>query len=135
MNRSTALPLVIPALLVSPILLAAAGQAPLSDFLAATEQVERGKNLFAANCAKCRGDQGQGGEGLRIIGSPNGLHGYRTARGLFDFVSSDMPFDNPGSLKAEEYWDILAFILDANRLLPPDTDLGPDNAASIRISE
>ncbi len=46
-----------------------------------------------------------------------------------------MPFDNPGSLKAEEYWVILAFILDANRLLPPDTVLGPDNAASIRISE
>lgn len=135
MNRSAGLLLVIPALLVSPILLAAVGQASVSDFLAATEQVERGKTLFAANCAKCHGDQGQGGEGPRIIGSPNGLHGYRTARGLFDFVSSDMPFDNPGSLKAEEYWDILAFILDANRVLPPDTVLGPDNAASIRIPE
>lgn len=116
------------------LLVTSATPSPSAVVVAATEQVERGGNLFRANCAKCHGEQGQGGEGPRLIGSPNGLHGYRTARGLFDFVSSDMPFDNPGSLKADEYWDILAFILDANTLLPPDTILGPENAGSIRLS-
>jgi hypothetical protein len=44
-----------------------------------------------------------------------------------------MPNDTPGSLKVEEYWDILAYILDANKLLAPDTTLGPENAANINL--
>ncbi len=84
-------------------------------------------------CSKCHGQQGQGDKGPRLIGSPNGLSGYVTARGLFDFANTQMPFDNPGTLKEQEYWDVLAFILDANNLLPPDTILGPENAADIKL--
>ncbi len=113
---------------------AAAGSISSAFFIVETEQVERGRNLFQMICAKCHGQQGEGGEGPRLIGTPNGLRGYETAQKLFDFVRSDMPFDNPGSLKPEEYWDVLAFILDANKLLPPDTILGPENAGNIRLS-
>lgn len=102
--------------------------------IAQTEQIDRGKGIFQTSCSKCHGTQGQGGDGPRLIGSPNGLSGYNTAQGLFDFASSEMPADSPGSLKAEEYWDVLAFILDANKLLPPNTVLGPENAANIRLS-
>ena len=108
---------------------------PPAYVVAATEQTERGGAAFRTICAKCHGEQGQGGDGPRLIGSPNGLKGYLTAKGLFDFASKEMPFDNPASLKPEEYWDILAFILDANKLLPPDTILGPENAANIRLSD
>lgn len=114
---------------------AAAGPAPSATLIAATEQTERGKALFGMICSKCHGAQGQGGDGPRLIGSPNGLSGYGTARGLFDFASTQMPFNDPGSLKAEQYWDALAFILDANNLLPPDTILGPENAADIKLSK
>lgn len=108
--------------------------------ITATEQTERGKELFAQNCAKCHGEQGQGGEDPRggtvprLIGTPNGLQGYMTAKGLFDFVSKEMPGDEPGTLMPQIYWDILAFILDSNRLLPPNVTLGPENAANIRLS-
>src|SRR5215471_14080907 len=30
------------------------------------DQVERGQQLFAANCAVCHGDRGQGGVGLKL---------------------------------------------------------------------
>jgi cytochrome c len=99
-----------------------------------TEQVGRGQTIFASICATCHGAQGQGGKGPRIIGQPNGLSGYPTAKELYEFVSTQMPFDNAGSLKVEEYWDVLAFVLDENRLLPPDTTLGPDNASMIKLA-
>ena len=116
-----------------PVQATAAGSVQSATLFAATEQTERGKAVFGMICAKCHGEQGQGGNGPRLIGSPNGLSGYGTARGLFDFASTQMPFDDPGSLKAEQYWDALAFILDANNLLPPDTILGPENAADIKL--
>jgi cytochrome c len=111
----------------------AAGPVLPATLIAATDQTERGKALFGMICAKCHGAQGQGDKCPRVIGPPNGLSGYGTAKGLFEFVSTQMPFDDPGSLKAEQYWDALAFILDANNLLPPDTVLGPENAADIKL--
>jgi cytochrome c len=102
--------------------------------VANTEQIERGKALFASRCAGCHGSAGQGGDGPRLIGSPNGLAGYQTAQRLFEYTSAEMPADSPGSLKPAEVWDVLAFILDSNRLLPPGTTLGPDNAATNRLS-
>lgn len=37
-----------------------------------------------------------------------------------------MPFDAPGSLTEDQYWNVIAFLLDKNQLLPDDTVLGPD---------
>ena len=127
--------LMAPGVLPLPIGIAAAGPSPTA-IIAATAQVDRGKTLFAMHCAKCHGEQGQGGEEApRIIGNPSPIKGHKTAQALFDFVRSEMPFDAPGSLDAQVYWDVLAFILDANRLLPPDTNLGPENAANIKVSD
>lgn len=114
---------------------ARAAWTPPALLTAATEQTNRGKELFGMNCVRCHGDQGQGtADGPRLIGAPNGLATYMTAKGLFDFASTEMPGDARGSLMPQVYWDILAFILESNRLLPPDVTLGPDNAASIKLS-
>jgi hypothetical protein len=37
-----------------------------------------------------------------------------------------MPFDEPGSLTTDQYWSVIAYLLDANDLLPPETVLGPE---------
>ncbi|MDR7556045.1 MAG: c-type cytochrome [Armatimonadota bacterium] len=101
-----------------------------------TEQVVRGREIFAMQCSRCHGDQGQGTEdGPRLIGPGTGLRGYQTAQRLFEFVRSEMPASAPGSLQVQEYWDVLAFILDANRLLPPGATLGPENAPDIRLDQ
>lgn len=44
-----------------------------------------------------------------------------------------MPFDAPGSLHDEEYWAILAHILNENDQLPPDTELKSQNAVVVRV--
>ncbi len=132
MSRIPWIILVVPILLVAAR--GAAGAPPHTFVLAATEQTDRGRTAFLNSCAKCHGQQGQGGDGPRIIGSPNGLPEFKTAQGLFDYVSTQMPQNNPGTLTAEEYWDIVAFVLDSNKLLPPDTVLGPNNAGGIRLT-
>lgn len=117
--------------------LAEAREAPAAPTLIAqaAQQIERGKNIFAMNCAKCHGDSGQGTDDApRIIGAANPFRGYQTAQRLFDFARSDMPGDAPGSLSPDQYWEVLAFILDANKLLPADTVLGPENAGTIRMA-
>ncbi|MDR7483080.1 MAG: c-type cytochrome [Armatimonadota bacterium] len=104
--------------------------------IAQTEQVTRGREIFAMQCSRCHGDQGQGtDDGPRLIGPNTGLRGYQTAQKLFEFVSTEMPASAPGSLQAQEYWDVLSFLLDANRLLPPGSTLGPENAPNIRLDQ
>jgi polar amino acid transport system substrate-binding protein len=100
----------------------------------ATPQVERGRTVFGNVCARCHGAQGQGGnDGPRLIGTPNGLKDYETVTKLFNFVKTNMPESAPGSLRDEEYWDVLAFVLDGNGLLPPNVTLGPDTADQVKL--
>lgn len=101
----------------------------------ASQQVERGRTTFSNACARCHGAQGQGGsDGPRLIGTPNGLKEHQNALKLFDFVKTNMPVSAPGSLPDEQYWDVLAFILDGNRLLPPDVTLGPETAERVTLT-
>lgn len=37
-----------------------------------------------------------------------------------------MPFDEPGSLPADEYWQVIAFLLKENQLLPEQVVLDPE---------
>ena len=37
-----------------------------------------------------------------------------------------MPFDEPGSLTEDEYWNAIAYLLDENGLLPEEIVLGPE---------
>jgi cytochrome c len=91
------------------------------------EQVAAGRDLYVAECAKCHGDQGEGGTGPLLIGSSRRIASYGDTDRLYDYVSRTMPFDDAGSLSEEEYWDSIAYLLDANELLPAGVVLGPDS--------
>lgn len=45
-----------------------------------------------------------------LVGS-TALASYATAQDLFQFVSQRMPYQAPGSLKSDEYWQLVAFLL------------------------
>lgn len=89
-------------------------------------QVARGDEVYGSTCAACHGAEGEGGTGPAILGAGAPLRGYQTAQGLFDYVSRVMPFDDPGSLSDEEYWDVVAFLLNEQDLL--DEGEGPVSA-------
>lgn len=90
------------------------------------EQVAAGQGVYAASCAKCHGAQGEGGTGPLVIGGSRRIASYGDTDRLYDYVSRTMPFDVPGSLSADEYWQVIAFLLERNDLLPAEVVLGPD---------
>jgi hypothetical protein len=65
--------------------------------------------------------------------SPGMVARFANALELHDFIRSKMPWQAPGSLTEEEYWQLTAFLVDANGIDPGFMPLNPDNAASIRL--
>jgi hypothetical protein len=64
---------------------------------------------------------------------PGTLAKFTTASDLFGFMSAAMPFQEPGVLEDQDYWDLTAYLLRLNRFLLDDAGVGPENAASIRL--
>src|SRR5262245_54632083 len=64
-----------------------------------TEQADRGRILFGANCAECHGASLQGGEGKPLRGDQF-WNDWReqTVGDLLTYVSKNMPFSEDGSL-------------------------------------
>ena len=93
-------------------------------------QADRGGTSFAARCTACHGDPKF---------APSAIDNYdgTPAAELFTFMSTAMPEDNPGSLKPEEYADILAYFISSRGLPPGDMDLPADPEAlkQIRIEK
>jgi len=117
---------------------------PASASATASQQIEHGSELFAANCAKCHGDAGQGTEDAPPLVGKGALPlnprpdqklrkaSFHTAMDVANFATKEMPpkASARAKLTTDDYWAILAFDLDANgvKLKEP---LGPGNAKSI----
>ncbi len=92
------------------------------------------------NCAKpkCHGRDNPEGFYLpnmyapAIVG-PDTLEEFQTAQDLFDFISTVMPFQEPGILPQEDYWALAAYLLRQNGLALPSADLGAGNASTILL--
>jgi cytochrome c len=118
--------------------------APAAPPGTATAQIERGAHLFAANCAKCHGDAGEGTDDAPpLVGKAAlPLHprpdqkmrttDFRTALDVAKFATKQMPPKESlrAKLTPDDYWAILAFDLNANGIALK-APLGPDNAETI----
>ena len=86
-------------------------------------QAERGLALYRSKCASCH--------------APNRFTDeffYTSFAGkplweMFDVISDSMPEDNPGSMKKEEYADVIAYLLKLNNFPAGETDLPIDKDA------
>jgi mono/diheme cytochrome c family protein len=121
---------------------AAITSVPLSAVLAETvasftqAQADRGHRLYDVNCAGCHGTTFGGsaeipplaGEGFRerwFRGSP---------APFVAFISANMPQQDPGSLNAQAYADIAAYLMSRNRVKAGDAELSTDPAAQANIT-
>ena len=125
-------PAVAPTPLASPAPPPAA--TPLATTLAAQaigQLALAGKAAFARSCAKCHGENGQvqllnglvkGLDllALPLIGHDADIAAFGNSRLLYDFISTQMPLDVPGSLSREDYLGVLSFLLVENGLAPTD---------------
>ena len=72
-------------------------------------QAARGQALFRSKCASCH--------------APNRFtddlfytsFADKPLSEMFDVISDSMPEDNPGSMKSEEYVDVIAYLLQLNK--------------------
>jgi mono/diheme cytochrome c family protein len=65
------------------------------------------------------------GEGL--------LDRFQNAALLQGYIGERMPWEKPGSLTEDEYWQVTAYLLQANGLNQDKEPLGPQNAAGISL--
>jgi hypothetical protein len=68
----------------------------------------------------------------RLIGA-GALGKFETAANLHNFISSAMPFQHPGSLDDETYWQLTAFLLRQNQIDGWQEPLGPENASGVSL--
>lgn len=114
-------------------------------FAFTTDQVSSGKELYVKYCAVCHGAGGEGGEVPQQFGKvagtkvprlvgPGFLPGMKTVGQVYDYAKKKMPGDKPGSLKSNEYLDIISFALEANGVKPDGKPLTPASAKKIKLS-
>jgi quinoprotein glucose dehydrogenase len=130
-----------PALIVLGIALlgtaysAVQAQAPASvnDGIYTAAQADRGKAVFAMNCAGCHGDKAEGGNAGPTLTGPDFTNGYKdgSAGALLNKISQDMPSSAPGSLEAQQYADVFAYVLSINNYPAGQTE-APKEAAALK---
>ena len=94
-----------------------------------------GAPIYAARCAACHGKTGKEGPNDTLVGrlpddgftfardprAPKTIGSYWPyATTIFDYVRRAMPPDAPGSLKDNEVYGLVAYLLTLNELIPAD---------------
>jgi len=121
--------------LAAPLLIAGVAQAQSTDSTAGKsvwqgvyteEQATRGDTEHQNNCSSCHGTEKYSGDAF----TKNWVG--RTVFDLFDQIKTTMPDDNPGGLSAQQYKDVVAYILKTNGF-PAGTDSLPSDPEAMRL--
>ena len=116
--------------------------------------VERGNELFEEKCASCHGSFGESNEVFtplaggttkddikngRVKGLSSGELPQRTTftkvatiSTVFDYIQRAMPWTAPKSLKPDEVYAILAYLLNLQEIVPADFTLSDKNIADVQ---
>jgi mono/diheme cytochrome c family protein len=106
--------------------LASAQETLASTGVFTTAQADRGMSIYDGQCASCHELSRFKGKDFASAWTDKPLSDLHTA------VKS-MPMDNPGSLKPEEYADILAYFLSINGYPAGPAELKGDDASIATI--
>jgi len=94
-------------------------------------QAGRGKKSYITNCAACHNEGLQGGDLAPALKGEDFFLRWND-KSMFEFVDriqKTMPEDSPGALMPQENADIVAYILQVNRVPTGPSDLSTDEAA------
>lgn len=94
-----------------------------STALFTEEQAARGRSAFRATCADCHYSSEFRDAQFKF------KWGKRTVADLYENIVENMPEDAPGSLPAQEYLDVVSYILQMNGFSPGARELTGDEAA------
>ena len=89
-----------------------------------------GEKIYDAQCAACHGRTGTEGPRDRLVGGRGSLATARPiktvgsywqyAPTLYDYINRAMPFTAPGTLKPDEVFSLVAFLLNRNGVIGDD---------------
>ncbi|AIO37367.1 cytochrome c family protein [Burkholderia cenocepacia] len=93
-------------------------------------QVAHGKEIYGNACAKCHGADLEGNTAPALSGPSFAplSHSHLTIGGVFGYMATNMPADQPGKLKDDEYADLMAFLLASNGYVASNAKLTADTA-------
>jgi mono/diheme cytochrome c family protein len=97
------------------------GQRTVRDGVFSSAQAARGERVFESICVNCH-EMAEFTAAGAYLEDVEGELLWET----FDFVSSEMPEDDPGSLEPEEYAAVLAYIFSVYGLPSGDAELPVD---------
>ncbi|HTM50369.1 MAG TPA: cytochrome c [Bryobacteraceae bacterium] len=102
-----------------------------------------GKEIFAARCAGCHGEKGEGGTAAPLAGgqgtlaSPKPLKTVGSywpyATTVWDYVNRAMPFDKPGLLSAQEVYAVTAYVLYLNNIVELNQVMDAKSLPKVRM--
>jgi cytochrome c len=106
--------------------------------------VAQGLTVYAARCASCHGPGGEGGGvGAPLVGGKGTLATARPlktvgsfwpyATTVWDYVNRAMPFDQPGLLKPEEVYAVVAYILNLNGIVADDAVMNASTLPAVKM--
>jgi cytochrome c len=107
-----------------------------------------GAAMYAKKCASCHGAKGEGGSAERLAGRTAGdSFAFATETGLartigsywpyattlYDYTARAMPFQQPGTLTADETYALVAYLLFVNGVIPEDTVMDQSSLPRVRM--
>jgi mono/diheme cytochrome c family protein len=107
-----------------------------------------GAPTFAARCASCHGKSGREGPNDVLVGrlpgdafpfatdprAPKTIGSYWPyATTVFDYIRRAMPPDKPGSLRDDEVYGLVAYLLALNELIPADTVIDAASLPKVKM--
>jgi mono/diheme cytochrome c family protein len=95
-------------------------------------QAERATAIFGSNCSNCHTLTSQGN---RPLSGDKFWEGFtqKSVGDLLKFVSTSMPNNNPGTLPAASYNDLVALILKSNGFPAGTAEVTPEAVAQVQI--
>ena len=103
---------------------------------------KQGEPIFAAKCSACHGDKGTGGIAAPVTPyAPKAtLDGGKTIANfwpysttLFDFIRRAMPYNAPHSLKDDEVYALVAYLLNLNKLIGDNDVMNKDSLPKVKM--
>ncbi len=98
-------------------------------------QADKGKALFADNCAKCHGGTLDGNDEIPPLKGAHFMADWetQTIADLVQRVHGTMPLDDPGKLNTESATAVVAYLLQQNGMPAGSAPITEGTAAQIRI--
>ena len=105
----------------------------------------KGKDIFMEKCAVCHNDKGEGraGQYPALVGGAGTINTPKPiktvgsywpyATTVFDYIRRAMPYDQPGTLQADEVYSLVGFILAANRIVGETDEINATTLPQVKM--